>query len=87
MRYQALLVSTVLSAALVVLLPQYLTTPRVSRTVLRFLIVDLVLFSIWQVFVYPLLFSPLRDLPGPAVSLARLPSPPRSNGAPVLTRL
>ncbi|PQE27467.1 cytochrome P450 protein [Rutstroemia sp. NJR-2017a BVV2] len=57
--------STALAAALVYTFPQYLTTDRVSRTVLRFLVVDVSLFWLWRMFIYPFFFSPLRNLPGP----------------------
>jgi hypothetical protein len=60
--------STALAAALVYTFPQYLTTDRVSRTVLRFLVVDVSLFWFWRMFIYPFFFSPLRNLPGPTVS-------------------
>ncbi|KAM3075738.1 hypothetical protein ACMFMG_007867 [Clarireedia jacksonii] len=59
------LASTALAAILVYTFPQYLTVDRVSRTVLRFLIVDVSLFYFWRMFLYPFFFSPLRNLPGP----------------------
>jgi hypothetical protein len=64
--------STALTAALVYTLPQYLTVDRVSRTVLRFLIVDVSLFWFWRMFIYPFFFSPLRNLPGPTVSTLQI---------------
>ncbi|KAF7872642.1 hypothetical protein EAF04_003559 [Stromatinia cepivora] len=59
------LVCTALTAALVYTFPQYLTVDRVSRSAIRFLLLDISLFSFWRMFIYPFFFSPLRHLPGP----------------------
>lgn len=62
-----LTLTTIAAAALVYLFPQYLTVPRFSRTVVRFLLVDFGLYWTWITFIYPFFFSPLRNLPGPTV--------------------
>jgi len=75
MKYQTLIVTTALTALLVYNFPRYLTVPRVSRTVLRFLIVDAILYIIWNSFIHPFFFSPLRKLPGPTVQCPFLSTP------------
>ncbi|APA05448.1 hypothetical protein sscle_01g002180 [Sclerotinia sclerotiorum 1980 UF-70] len=59
------LTCTALAAVLVYTFPQYLTVDRVSRSTIRFLLLDISLFSFWRMFIYPFFFSPLRHLPGP----------------------
>lgn len=61
------LACTVSAAVLVYTFPQYLTVDRVSRSAVRFLFIDISLFSFWRMFIYPFFFSPLRNLPGPVV--------------------
>lgn len=62
------LACTALAAVLAYIFPQYLTVDRVSRSAIRFLLLDVSLFLFWRMFIYPFFFSPLRHLPGPVVS-------------------
>jgi hypothetical protein len=66
--YKEILVTSVATAALVYSFPQHLLPERISRQVLRFLIIDTTLFFVWRVFIYTFFFNPLRNLPGPTVS-------------------
>ena len=47
--------------------PQFLLADRFSRSILRFFLLNLALYGIWRIWVYPFCFSPLRKLPGPKV--------------------
>ncbi|TGO42534.1 hypothetical protein BHYA_0007g00330 [Botrytis hyacinthi] len=53
------------AAILVYVFPQYFIVDQISRSAIRFLLVDVSLFSFWRMFIYPFFFSPLRHLPGP----------------------
>jgi len=63
--YTELAVTTLATTALVYSFPQYLTTDRFSRSVVRFLLVDFAVFLVWRVLIWPFFFNPLRHLPGP----------------------
>jgi hypothetical protein len=66
--YKELIVTSWATAALSYTSPELLGPDRLSRAVLRFIIIDLALFLIWRVLIYPFFFNPLRTLPGPTVS-------------------
>lgn len=79
--YKELAVTTVATAAIVYTFPEYLVLERLSRTVIRFMVVNFSLLMIWRIFIYPFFFNPLRHLPGPKVkktSPSSLPSPSSS---------
>ena len=55
--------------------PQYMLANNFSRSILRLVILNVVLYLLYGHFIYPFFFSPLRDLPKPKV---RVPVPLQS---------
>ena len=47
--------------------PQYQLAGNFSRSILRLFLLNVSLYSVWKMFIYPFFFSPLRELPGPKV--------------------
>jgi hypothetical protein len=65
------LISLAASSLLALLAPDYVIASSLLRTFMVLFLAQISLTSIYQVFLYPKLFSPLRHLPGPSVSSPR----------------
>ena len=48
--------------------PELQLAHRFSRSILRFFLLNVSVYGIWIVLIYPFFFSSLRKLPGPSVS-------------------
>lgn len=61
-------VTAVLEATAVnVLAPELQLANRFSRSLLRYFLLNVALFGIWRLWIYPFFFSSLRKLPDPKV--------------------
>lgn len=63
-----LLATAVESAAVVVLLPQYLPEHPLLWVFVRLIGLNIAAYAFYRITIWPRLLSPLRHLPGPSVS-------------------
>lgn len=65
------LISLTATSLIALLAPDYIIASSLLRTFVVLFLAQISLTSIYQVFLYPKCFSPLRHLPGPSVSSPR----------------